>query len=408
MRIELLSLLGLAHIRFATWRSRSGFVMQAEYLKSFQKSLNIFMGIAEEQRRLSQSLTDAIGGYTIGLNLYTRPNPVSELSLTMHKQLLKSVGLEQSVNKLMKSISPKVPIGVVELIGFDIAANASALTALAQTARLSSSNLFVADQVARISDSYELFINDLIDQSFNSGALAIGHRLASQAIQFSGSAFAELAELNRTNRDIVELQVLTPSIFSAISNDIQEIESADSAFEFDHLESTIEPKHSARVVGLAGEIIITRYEINEISAIRFSEPIFKATSKSEYALGLLPLQVASSSDEFFALCERMYFFFYESSAKFVRLGMIDPNFPRVLDRIKRMRNHEHHDQQHGSPGDIKRNARQVGDHFEELIGKRYPSSGEDWTQAQITLMEELVAYQSSIRDQLLNQESPEN
>ncbi|CAN5885652.1 hypothetical protein BH24BAC1_BH24BAC1_26100 [soil metagenome] len=382
--------------------------MQDDYLKSFFKSLNSVSAVAAEQKRLQQQVTDAIGGYAIDPNLYASTNLVLKLSPPMSKDFLKSLGLQQSIEGFMESIIPTVPNDLIELINLDVNTNASTLTALAKSAQGAPANLFIADQVARISISYNSFINGLIGVSSNAKALVLGHRLASEAIQFSGNAFTELINFPRIGVDFAELEVVSPSIFSLISRDVQEIDVDNAAPIAEQYVLTVRSTDSGRIVTLAGEMITLLHEINRISEVSFGEPTFKATNKTEYALGMLPLEVITSDDSYFAFVERLFFLIYESSAEFDRLKLIDPEFPKVLDRIKHARLYKAHDTQHGSPRDIERKGRQIGDIFEDLIGKRYPEDETDWTQAQIKLMEELVAYHVSIKEKLLYGESQED
>jgi hypothetical protein len=102
----------------------------------------------------------------------------------------------------------------------------------------------------------------------------------------------------------------------------------------------------------------------------------------------------------------MFEYTYESSGTFNRLSSLGVKYPVVMDRVKHFRLYAAHDIDHGTEKDIEKKRLQVGDHFQALIGKRFPETPGDWTHAQIKLMVELAVFLDSTHQVALTMVSP--
>ena len=143
--------------------------------------------------------------------------------------------------------------------------------------------------------------------------------------------------------------------------------------------------------------------INEASRCAGRDPIFKSTSRVISATN--ELAIPEDKAGFENLVKNLFILFYESSGCGKRLPS-DIDEERIIQKIKELRNHFEHDREHGKDVDVKRKFRNVGDIYEYLIGKRFPSTQEDWVNAGHALIRKLVDLSNKILKDLESPKKP--
>jgi len=124
------------------------------------------------------------------------------------------------------------------------------------------------------------------------------------------------------------------------------------------------------------EFIELYHQLDRISKYQGADPIFKITTRGSQAL--VELSIPASQREFKEFIDNLYILIYEGSSDGKRIpSMLDEK--RMLLKIKLLRNHYFHDQELGTPSEIRRKHRQIGDIFQELIGTRAPFKPEHWS-----------------------------
>jgi hypothetical protein len=120
-------------------------------------------------------------------------------------------------------------------------------------------------------------------------------------------------------------------------------------------------------------------------------PVFKPTSKSQYACCLIPTTVATDELSFCNLVDYLFFLLYEGSGEAKRItGRWGGDKLGPLWILKNLRKSARHDLDHGEEKKIIEKNKAIGDAYKELIGKAMPRSREEWAEAQVSLYTHLV------------------
>ena len=143
--------------------------------------------------------------------------------------------------------------------------------------------------------------------------------------------------------------------------------------------------------------------LNEASRCAGRSPIFKSTSK--IMLATHEIAIPKDKTGFENLVKNLFILFYEGSGYGKRLPL-ELDEDRIIQKIKELRNHFEHDREHGKDTDVKRKFERVGDIYAYFIGKRFPSSQEDWVDAGYVLIQKLVDLSGRILESLASVKKP--
>lgn len=146
---------------------------------------------------------------------------------------------------------------------------------------------------------------------------------------------------------------------------------------------------SVQISREATRLVMLRYRCAKATERSRGEPIFKATTETDYAAGMLPQWVASTEDEFAQFIDLIYKYIYESSGDLGRLAAVFIESHSVLVTVKWLRHYYRHDLDHGSHDEAARKFRRIGDVFRELAGSAELTSPSQWRMAQLRLLTRL-------------------
>lgn len=135
------------------------------------------------------------------------------------------------------------------------------------------------------------------------------------------------------------------------------------------------------------------YRIDKVSKYHGEDPIFKLTTKGSQSL--TDLIIPYSEREFKEFIENLFVIVYEGSGSGKRLPLkLDQK--RTLTKLKELRNHFVHDQEHGNPSEIRRKHKLIGNIFHEIIGTKAPSKDEHWSFASSEILKRINVFLSLI------------
>lgn len=117
------------------------------------------------------------------------------------------------------------------------------------------------------------------------------------------------------------------------------------------------------------------FAINESARIKGIEPVFKITNRSSKALA--ELKIPTSQEEFKNFILDSYIIFYEGSSDGKRIPE-DFDKEKIIAKLKDYRTYFFHDIEHGEEKKIKKKYEKIRKINISLIGKKIPSSEEDW------------------------------
>jgi hypothetical protein len=151
----------------------------------------------------------------------------------------------------------------------------------------------------------------------------------------------------------------------------------------------VEP--ASMVVGLAGDLIGLVCRINKECEVRSAAHVFKYTTKSYQAAGVIHT-VAVDEVSFFHVVDHLYFLLYEGSGDAQRLvAVVAAEELTGLWDLKHLRREARHDLDHGANDKAQKALRRIGEIHQSLIGKPLPRSRSDYASAQIALYKRLLA-----------------
>ncbi len=135
------------------------------------------------------------------------------------------------------------------------------------------------------------------------------------------------------------------------------------------------------------------------------EPIFKITNKSSLAMS--DLELPNDKNSFENLVKNLFILFHEASGYSKRMPL-DIDEENIIQKIKELRNHFEHDREQGTDSEVRKKFAKAGAIYEYLIGKRYPSSNQEWTQAGNNLIQKSILLLERLKTNLNNKEEKSN
>jgi len=140
-------------------------------------------------------------------------------------------------------------------------------------------------------------------------------------------------------------------------------------------------------------------ETTEFAHHSGKEPIFKITNKSSLAMS--EIELPSDKDSFENLVNNLFILFHEASGYSKRLPS-DVDEENILQKIKELRNHFGHDREQGTDSEVRKKFAKVGDIYEYLSEKRYPSGNQEWAKAGSCLIQKLITFLEKLKIDLAN------
>jgi len=123
------------------------------------------------------------------------------------------------------------------------------------------------------------------------------------------------------------------------------------------------------------EFRLLYFQLEENSRLKGTKPVFKITPKGSKAL--TELTIPFSERTFRELVENLHILINEGSGNRNRLPLkLDEK--RVSQDVKLLRNYYVHDQSHGTPSEIRRKHKRIGELFFRLIGTNTPGDSDQW------------------------------
>lgn len=257
-------------------------------------------------------------------------------------------------------------------------------------ARLTEIPVPLVDLADSLTASYTSFLTGLADQNVGFNAALALSRFATSTVDLQYGLLAGISEAT-IPRELLTTKDLRPNTLDVLFEDVVSGKFSDQTLSIDEADRVLEKSHSFRLQDLAIEMATLRYEINTDAEAATGDPVFKATTRTEFYASQFGVTVTVNRQSFDAFVRALYEYLYESSGKWARINDFIP-FPKVAERIKHFRLHAAHDTQHGSSSDIRKKALQRGGHFKDLIGHRVPQDQTDWQLAQLRLLEEILLF----------------
>jgi len=165
----------------------------------------------------------------------------------------------------------------------------------------------------------------------------------------------------------------------------------------------------ARLVYLGYSIIEQIYKINTFSEREKQFLIFKPTTRTMHACGIIASHIASDENTFNLLIDQLYFLLYEGSGSAKRLIPIasDSNLQPIWT-LKHLRLSARHDVDHGDRLSIQEKRMNIRNAFTFLLGKVMPITPGDWQRAQLRLYEEIDLMLKTILESMQKQTKKED
>jgi hypothetical protein len=140
-----------------------------------------------------------------------------------------------------------------------------------------------------------------------------------------------------------------------------------------------------------GYSIVQRvYRINVLCEKIGRGPVFKPTSKTMFACGVIPSHIATTEESFNYLIDHLYFLIYEGSGSAKRLTTVTSDEDlQALWTLKHLRLAARHDVDHGHQAEIEAKQSKIREAFNSLGGKAMPSKPKDWQATQVKLYDKI-------------------
>jgi hypothetical protein len=136
------------------------------------------------------------------------------------------------------------------------------------------------------------------------------------------------------------------------------------------------------------------------------EPIFKLTIQLTESLVALPNILAVNRNCFGEFIDYVYFILYEGAGKdnLRFLDLISQDAAEAVWTLKHLRNYlVRHDVEHGKTSEITKKQKELGEHFNALIGKPMPRTRKDFTNAQLAFLRQVEEMLRLVYDALEKQ-----
>jgi hypothetical protein len=147
---------------------------------------------------------------------------------------------------------------------------------------------------------------------------------------------------------------------------------------------------SVQISREASRLVRLRYRCSRATERSRGEAIFKATTETDYAAGMLPQWVVSTEDEFADFVDMVFKFIYESSGDLRRMTQAFIDSHPILMTVKWLRHYYRHDTDHGPENEVVKKFQRIGDVFRELTGVAVMNSPSQWRMAQLRVLGRLT------------------
>ncbi len=220
-----------------------------------------------------------------------------------------------------------------------------------------------------------------------------------------GSAISEKVGYDEEKKGVEEAQTVVPpsgTRRSIYSNTVQHLGFVfREAFEGD-VELSFKGAFPPRIVYLGYAIIDHVYKINTLMERVRGFQVFKATTLTMRACGVISSRIASGEQDFCFLVDQLFFLLYEGAGGSTNrlTDIADDAALNPLWTLKHLRLDARHDVDHGDIGEITKKHAKIRDAYTFLIGKAMPVTPSDWQATQLRLYEELERMLRAIVDAL--------
>jgi excisionase family DNA binding protein len=215
------------------------------------------------------------------------------------------------------------------------------------------------------------------------------------------SATTLVADLPAGAGDAHGATVRKPNCFRYLHRQAQELEATEELSD-PELEAQVRDLRSFQACNTGLQLVELWRHINRVAQLNGQEPIFRPSVDAVAIAARLPLSFAGDEAELGELVDGLFKLIFEASAKGHRLQAVaDPREYETVKDIVILRQYYRHDQaQEKSARACERNFGRLGDIFQRLVGKRYPSSPADWQRACLALMRQTLAFLRAVADKL--------
>lgn len=215
------------------------------------------------------------------------------------------------------------------------------------------------------------------------------------------SATTLVADLPAGAGDARGATVRKPNCFRYLHRQAQELEATEELSDLE-LEAQVRDLRSFQASNTGLQLVELWRHIDRVTQLNGQEPIFRPSVEAVAIAARLPLSFAGDEAELGELVDGLFKLIFEASAKGHRLQAVaDPREYETVKDIVILRQYYRHDQaQEKSARACERNFGRLGDMFQRLVGKRYPSSPADWQRACLALMRQTLAFLRGVADKL--------
>jgi hypothetical protein len=178
------------------------------------------------------------------------------------------------------------------------------------------------------------------------------------------------------------------NLYAGLATRAEAVDFEDESFK---AEEFVEGGCETGVARIGQRLVRLVYDLNTEAEREGRPPVFKPTTKSQYACMFIATRVATEDDSFYAIVDQLYFILYEGSADAQRLTATwGTDRLEALWLLKHLRRGARHDLAHGRDREIEQKIESVAEAFKKLIGAVIPKARADWCRAQLALYTQLV------------------
>ena len=262
----------------------------------------------------------------------------------------------------------------------------------------------VSEQIRANIGAYQDFSRAAL-WDLNAADAIIDRRLPFAELKLAGgllqSATSLVSELRVKPDDTPAATVRKPNLLQYFHRDAKQITGTEDLTDLE-LEAQLRAMKSFRA-GNAGFAVVEAWtRANRTVQLSGQDPIFSPSVDAVAAAARLPLSFARSETELGDVVDGLYKLIFEASGDGKRVrAMTQPSQSEALENIVILRHFYRHDL---AQGEADRNAnrkfRRVGDVFQRLVGKSFPSSEVDWERACLELLRQAGTLLTNLADEL--------
>jgi excisionase family DNA binding protein len=192
-----------------------------------------------------------------------------------------------------------------------------------------------------------------------------------------------------------------PNLFQYFHREARQILAPDNLSDVE-LEARLRAAKSLRAGNMGLAIVEAWSRVNRTAQLSARDPVFESSVDAVTIAARLPLFCAESESELGEVADSLFKLVVEASGKGRRLrAAVESSEYETVEDIVILRNYYRHDLSQGqSHRDSRRQFGRVGNVFQRLSGKPYPSSPADWQRTSLTLMRRVRAFLTALADKL--------